>query len=104
MPQVAGKQRQSRRLSREEAVEYTPYSVLLPRLENVSRQGRCVDLSEDEQGVGFVTCHPLFTGRRLRVTIGSVARTGLVRWVGTVAEGYRVGVSFSPVPAGSSRG
>ena len=86
--------RKTPRVGCEAPVEYTPYGVLLPRLESGSQPGTCVDASIDQRGLSFVTSHPLFTGRRLRVSTGGAVRSAVVRWVGAVPEGYRVGVSL----------
>ena len=95
--------RSAARVSREAPVEYTPYGVLLPRLENSSLSGRSVDVSVDDRGLSFVTSHPLFTGRKLQVAVGGSVRSAVVRWVGAVAEGYRVGVSLDDEPLAAQR-
>ena len=96
--QFGSERRKTARVDCEAPVEYTPYGLLLPRLESASRRGTSVDASVDDRGLSFVTCHPLFTGRRLQVAAGGAARTAEVRWVGAVPEGYRVGVAFNDKP------
>jgi hypothetical protein len=86
--------RKTARVSLEAPVEVTPYALLLSRLESVSWRGTAVDASVDDRGLSFVTSHPLFTGRKLRIVTCGTAHTAEVRWVGAVAEGYRVGVSL----------
>ena len=93
--QFGSERRKTARVPYEAPVEYTPYGLLLPRLESVSRRGWSVDTSMDDCGLSFVTTHPLFTGRKLRVSTGGAVRSGEVRWVGAVPEGYRVGVSLA---------
>jgi hypothetical protein len=89
-----GKRRKSARISHKASVEYTPYGLLVPRLEPTSLHGTSVDISEDDQGLSFLTSHPLFTGRRLRLVTSGIARTAVVRWVRAAPEGYRAGVSL----------
>lgn len=96
--QFGSERRKTARVLHEAPVNYTPYRLLLPRLEETSRRGTCVDASEDARGLGFVTRHPLFTGRKLLVVAGGAERSGEVRWVGAVPEGYRVGVSLDTEP------
>jgi len=86
--------RRTARVSFEAPVEYTPYGLLLPRLESVSQHGRALDASVDDRGLSFVTSHPLFTGRKMRLVTCGTAHSAEVRWVSAVAEGYRVGVSL----------
>lgn len=90
--------RKSERVTFTSPVEYTPYALLLPRLEPASLQGTSVDASADDRGLSFVTGHPLFTGRKLRVVSAGVARRAEVRWVGTDPTGYRAGVRFNAAP------
>jgi len=92
---VSGSERRrTARVNLEAPVEVTPYALLLPRLEPVSWCGKAVDASVDDRGLSFVTSHPLFTGRKLRLVTCGTVHTAEVRWVGAVAEGYRVGVSL----------
>lgn len=98
---VSGRERRrTERVNFEAPVEYTPYAVLLPRLERVILRGRGVDASIDDRGLSFVTSHPLFTGRRMRLVTCGSAHAAEVRWVSAVAEGYRVGVSLGEDPQG----
>ena len=97
-PKSGNEKRRTARVRCEAPLAYTPYTLLLPRLESVSRQGTSIDVSVDNRGLSFVTPHPLFTGRRLQVVAGGVVRPGVVRWVAAVPVGYRVGVSLSDEP------
>lgn len=86
--------RKAARIPHEDPVVYSPFRVILPHPEEVTLQGRGVDISENDRGIGFVTPHPVFTGKKLQLVNGAAAGTALVRWVSTAPDGYRVGVSI----------
>jgi hypothetical protein len=72
----------------------------LHNLEDCTLEGEGIDLSVDARGMGFLTPHPQFTGRKLLLLPGDVAGIAEVRWVGTAPVGYRVGIAVRPATDG----
>lgn len=91
--QTDRERRKSERIAREAQLEYVNFGLLHSRPTGPARPGRLVNASADGHGVGFVTAHPQFTGGRLLFQHDDAPRTAVVRWVGAVPEGYRVGAS-----------
>jgi hypothetical protein len=94
--------RKTARISSRGSVDCRPYGLLLPTLEMDVIHGNVVDVSADGYGIGFVTSHPVFTGRKMRLEGDTGPRAAEVRWVGAAPQGYRVGVSIRDDAASAS--
>ena len=88
--QAGVERRKAARINYEAPLEYTSFGVIVHGPPDRQMEGRTVDLSQDGGGLGFVTAHAMFTGRKIQF---AGAASGEVRWVNAVAQGYRVGAA-----------